>query len=226
MAKVRNGWLKALQDLGFSPVFLSTEQLARGDVRMTENAVLVLPDVWALSDLEAEEVRRFLGDAGKGNTLLWSGEPGCFDASGRLRDRPVFSSWGLADLPVVGAGSLRSKGQPALWSGDVAAYGAERLKQAADLAFAHWVRKQFPQRPPLEPVDPAARVLIHRLKTSTGPVVYLERNIQYDMSESLQQGGGNDHLEHSVTVELKDHRTPENKSVRVVVEPFQPLRLR
>src|SRR5205814_7483852 len=59
MAKSRNGWLKAFQDLGYSPRFLSGDQLV--SLRMTGPAILVLPTAWALSNAEIDAVQRFQG---------------------------------------------------------------------------------------------------------------------------------------------------------------------
>jgi len=62
MAKARNGWLKVFQDLGFTPRFISSEQLAAELSSSRRPAVLVLPTAWALSDREIiAGIRAFLG---------------------------------------------------------------------------------------------------------------------------------------------------------------------
>ncbi len=61
--KVRDGWLKALEDLGYSPQFISSEQIESGKLRKLAHAgpvVLVLPSSWALSGKEASEIERLV----------------------------------------------------------------------------------------------------------------------------------------------------------------------
>src|SRR5215468_9238354 len=63
--KVRNAWLKAFQDLGYSPRFIAAEQIEAGELRKAGPAVLVLPGSWALSDKEASEINAFVDGASK-----------------------------------------------------------------------------------------------------------------------------------------------------------------
>ena len=58
---MRDSWLKALQDLGYSPQFLSSAQIENGALRKAGPAVLVLPGSWAISDKEATEIRALCG---------------------------------------------------------------------------------------------------------------------------------------------------------------------
>jgi hypothetical protein len=94
----RNAWRDALRrgqrallHQGITPRFLSPAMLAAGVPE--DMAVLILPHAIALSDAEAEAIRRF---AARGGVLVADAEePGRFDGRGRLRDRPA-----LAGLPL------------------------------------------------------------------------------------------------------------------------------
>lgn len=76
LAAIRNGWLKALQDLGFSPRFVSSEQIVRGELPFK---ALVLPNSLALSDKELDALRT------SKCLLLADTQPGLFDEHGKLR---------------------------------------------------------------------------------------------------------------------------------------------
>ena len=75
-------WLKLLQDLGYTPGFVSAEQLLAGGCRAK---VLILPKVLALSDAEAQALREF---ALFGGVVLADSECGTFDGAGRRRPVP------------------------------------------------------------------------------------------------------------------------------------------
>ena len=62
MGRVRNAWLKALQDLGASPRFVPVHVLA-AERPLPDVRVLVLPTVRALADAEAAGIDRFLAQA-------------------------------------------------------------------------------------------------------------------------------------------------------------------
>ena len=61
MARTRDAWLKDLQVLGYSPRFISSEQIESGGLKQAGKAVLVLPESWALSDKELAEIESFAG---------------------------------------------------------------------------------------------------------------------------------------------------------------------
>ena len=80
MAKVRNAWLKAFQDLGFSPRFVSTAQIEKDG--LAAFGVLVLPHSFALSPKEYSLVtKRFHG------SIVFDDEPGLFDEHGKFCSR-------------------------------------------------------------------------------------------------------------------------------------------
>ena len=86
-AAQRVAWLRQLRRAGYSPRFVSTEQIERGDLEKEGWRALVMPGSVALTDREAARLRGF---AQAGRTLVYEGEPGTFDGHGVLRSAPVF----------------------------------------------------------------------------------------------------------------------------------------
>ena len=148
-AKTRNAWVKALQDLGYSPQFLSTEQIERGALQQTGDCLLVLPTSWALSDKESHEVEALLrmDSAQKGKTrgVLFDGTPGVFDAHSKLRKTSVFDTCCtnfVSSQPRAVA--LLSGGTPRCpRSGEIAQHSVDRLKEGAPLPWAEWLSEQL-----------------------------------------------------------------------------------
>ncbi len=82
-ARVRHGWLKMLEDAGYDPVFVSTQQIEAGE--LSHYKALVLPQSWAMSDAEATGITKFLNSTDGPRTILADGQAGLFDEHGRLR---------------------------------------------------------------------------------------------------------------------------------------------
>ncbi len=74
----RHAWLEALHDAGYQYDFLTTEQIAAG--KLADYRVLVLPDSIALTDFEADSIRKFVEGGG---VLLADAETGLMDGHGR-----------------------------------------------------------------------------------------------------------------------------------------------
>jgi len=95
-AKTRDGWLKLFEDLGWSPQFISSEQVEGGRLRQLRDAEIVLPDAYALSDREISEIKAFLSSGGPSldpnprHEIFYDGAPGWFDQHGKLRSNPPF----------------------------------------------------------------------------------------------------------------------------------------
>jgi hypothetical protein len=209
LARIRNGWLKLFQDLGYAPQFLSSAQIEAGALRKTRSAILVLPNSLALSDSEADEIRSFVGstdDPAAARALVGGGTPGCFDQHGTLRPKPALAQMAAA-LSGAEAGTkafvMRAGKRPQTREGDVAQYAAERLKPAPDPGWADWLGHQLSFLPPGIQVDASHRVRVHRFEVSRGQLVAFERNLNYHISEDLKQAGGNEALEHAVEVEAR-----------------------
>jgi hypothetical protein len=173
LAQVRNGWLKALQDLGYSPRFVATEQIARGT---SPFKALVLPGSLAMSDEEMKQL------AASKAVLVSEAECGHFDEHGRLRTSP----------PAL---------KPTLLAA-AEAYPKARLQKEPDSTFAAQLAKVLAAVPPAFRLDPAARVALFRYRLGDVRLLALERNIDYRMSEELKQAGGNEALEQPVTISV------------------------
>ena len=91
MAARRNGWLQDLRNAGYSPRFVSYEQIEGGELARGGYRFLVMSDSWALSDREAAQLKAFADGGGR---LVYEGVPGEFDEIGRLRAKP-------AELPAA-----------------------------------------------------------------------------------------------------------------------------
>ena len=206
-AKVRNGWLKACQDLGYSPGFISTEQIEHGELPRAGNAALILPGAWALSDHEADQMRAFLAaDSPPGcvREILWDGTAGLFDQHGRLRAKapPPFEP--VAALPeALTCTALENSRPPSTASVDAARYPSERLKPALIGGLAEWLAGRSKFIPVDISLPAAARVRIHRFTVARGQLLAFERNIDYQMSEDLKQAGGNEALEQPIELEAR-----------------------
>lgn len=206
MARARNAWLKALQDLGFSPRFVPAEQLAQPN-GLSGIETLVLPTTRALSEAEAQSVARFLGADSRAGThprvVLCDGTPGEFDAHGRLR---MTNEW-LGFFPAARAGERSyaasgvSPAVPRSQAGDVAEYARRRLATPPDLGWAKWISSMLNAMTPSVRVPLETRTRIHRYQLGRAQLVAFERGIDYQMSEDLRQAGGNQALEQPVEIE-------------------------
>lgn len=199
-AKVRNSWLKLFQDLGFTPRFISSEQIESGLLRRVERGVLVLPASWALSEKEGGEIQAFAERAGGECRVFFDGTPGVFDARVRLVANSAleqyFARTTLPDRSVVTLGDASS-----MHPGDIANYAVLRLKnEPGARAWRQWASKNLGSLKPRVMVDPGACVRVHRMDHALGQLVAFERNIDYQMSEDLKQAGGNEPLEEAVQV--------------------------
>lgn len=135
MARVRNGWLKAFQDLGYSPRFLSSAEIEAGVLRTNRASVLVLPDSLALSDKEIAAIQGFLVYPEYKtilHTLFCDGSPGVFDEHGRLRGTNALEGYFPAALSekvsYVALGNSVAQTPLHADIADIAGYGAARLK--------------------------------------------------------------------------------------------------
>ena len=107
-----SAWWSLLEDLGYAPRFVSPPQLLAGEL-LPRNApgkaavlgvkVLVLPKVLALSDDEAEAVRRF---ARAGGVVIADGACGTFDGHGKRRQSIFVSGTGLRGMDTGAIGNL------------------------------------------------------------------------------------------------------------------------
>jgi len=207
--KVRDGWLKACQDLGYSPQFISSEQIEAGDLETagkTGPIALVLPGSWALSDREATEIQRWVDPAqpqSSRHTLCGDGTPGQFDEHGKLRETSALGAFAPPpDAARLGCFAV-ARGQLAVAGIDVGAYAADRLKPRPESGLPTWLASQLHGLEPEVSLPASVHVRTYRFKFASGQLVAFERNISYQMSEDLKQAGGNETLEQPVNLDAK-----------------------
>ena len=213
MAKVRNHWLKAFQDLGYTPRFVSRQQIESGSLRQQSYRVLALSDSLALSDTEVAALKDALAGSGGGRVLdrVMADEAlGWFDAHGRLREQDV--------LPVLRQAAQAGRSNSSLAHPDPVAilpfsatvnYQPARLAPPARTQLRDAIESQLRDsslhRSPTRVSVPAkSRTRIHRYGLPSGArLLAFERNIDYHMSEDLKQAGGNEALETPVALEAR-----------------------
>ena len=189
-ARVRHAWLERLQDLGYSPRFLSSDQIERGELK--DVSALVMPQSWATTDKESAAILTWQKS---GRTLLADGTPGLFDGHCKLRAAGPFDSY----FPPSTPNRVRAR-KPG--TSDSSEIDADMIKLAAQPAaeWMKWLADQMPSPPPVRvPAD--ARVQTHRYTLGNTRLLAFERNVSYTMTEDLKQGGGNEALEKSITFE-------------------------
>lgn len=209
-ARVRNSCLKAFQDLGWSPVFVSSEEIERGALRKAggSNALVVLPASYALSDREAARLREFL-DASAGSSarparrIFFEGHPGSFDEHGRFRSQSALPELGdgLEGLGVLDE-AVRLETRP----GDFSRYQTARVSfEPAAREWSQWIHARAGGMKPAVAIEGFTRSRIHRFRTASGRARLLafERNISYQMSEDLKQAGGNEAMEKPVDIQAR-----------------------
>jgi len=198
MAKSRTACLKALQDLGYSPQFVSSTELETGQFAGMDRAVLVLPSSWALSQKELTAIDSFLRYEPKGSgfhRVFADGPAGVFDEHGKLRHRPLETEIERVLSSNTGCLVQGPDGQSSRTDSDCRGYLADRLKNSVGLAWLEWLNGALESMRPTILLPQAAQVRIHRFRIKKGRLVAFERNIDYQVSEDLKQAGGNQALE-------------------------------
>jgi len=193
MAAVREAWLRLVEDAGWSPRFVSSEEIEGGRLARLPRGALVLPTSLALSDGEAAAIRKYHADGG---VVLADGTPGLFDGHGRLRRTGALE----ALFPAAAAAVTRRAGGAPAAAGEVGQYAAERLRATPNPAWPRWVAEQLGALKPEITVPAGARVRVHRYRLGDVRLAAFERNIPYHMSEDLKQAGGNEALEKPVEI--------------------------
>lgn len=192
-AWVRNYWLKCLQDLGYSPRFLSRWQIEQGALRQAGVQVLVMPDSLAVSEAEVAALQTALQPGGLARVLT-DEALGCFDEHGRLRAKSVLDrlkpqpaasadarARAVADRIAVLPTSATVHPEPAR----ISPGARQRLRQALTRELADLPLTRAASR---VEVDPATRTRVHRYRlVGGGRLLAFERNLDYHMSESLKQ---------------------------------------
>ena len=201
MARTRSGWAKVLQDNGWSPQYVSSEQIENGFLRGNHPGLLVLPTALALSDKESDEILKFLADQPDRRQLICDGTPGVFDQHGRIREKPALeavldSTKGDREVTLVGGSTVQST------SNSPAAYLKDRLKPDQGLSLDRWMHDRIVCIKPEIDLQNAPQIRVHRYKLGNARLFAFERNIAYAMSEELKQLGGNESLEKPIEVKV------------------------
>lgn len=239
-AQVRNGWLKLLQDLGYSPRFVSDLEMAQQSI-MDALRLVVLPDAFGCSQSVADEIAGWLKPRSMNTGLFRSGVNAAWDEHGKIRASAESIGWSENEVLWI-CGKLKRSGHveadvPGYLSvrSNIAEYSRGRL--ASDLPrLAAQCAMPFAEMnlKPVVRVDPKARVLTHRYKLGTARLLAFERNIEWRMSEDLKQAGGNAELEKPVTftaewdeaaevVELlSGKRLGKTNKIEVQLDPWRP----
>jgi hypothetical protein len=222
MARDRNAWLKLFQDLGYSPQFISSEQLERGDLKGP--AALVLVNSVALSNQEIIEIREFIGAR---QMIFQQGALGVFDEHARIRPDALEKNGERDSVVLVKGGRIPAPG-------DIADFSVSRVKGETTAPWNSWVKAALKEFPLNVLIPPEARVRAHRFRVPRGQLVAFERNINYQMSEDLKQAGGNEALEKPISLEatlpqprhIYDLRTQKylghSDRIRFTLDPWQP----
>lgn len=208
LVRVRNSWLKLFQDLGYSPRFISAAELTQLGKTQPGNAVLVLPQSLALADEEVAAVENFCRARAGSGGVFCDGTPGAFNEHGRLRatnrleqlfpatksTAASFVSW--SPPGSTGSTTRQTDSKP----GDIAHFATDRLSVTPKTEWTDWARTYL-RLPRAVTVPAEARVRIHRYRVGTARLLAFERNVNYQMSENLQQTAGNEFLEKPIELE-------------------------
>lgn len=213
-ARVRNGWLKLFQDMGYSPRFVSTEQIEKGELVAGKYRVLVMPQSYATSNGESKAVDAWREKQADDDWFLFHSYPsGWFDGHGKLLNQPqagllpggFMTLWQTGPSNRgVGPSDVQSAPGGRVYEGvpcDPADYPKHRLDDSATKSrnqfsnFMSGLEKLFDACAPPIRVPWGDCVRIHRYRLGNARLVAFERNIDYHMSEDLAQAGGNEALE-------------------------------
>ena len=232
-AVVRNAWLKALQDLGFSPDFIAGEELAKG--LSASHRILILPQSWAMSDTELASVKSF--SKRENRLVIADGPHGLLDEHGTLRAKFDWPAKESPDSVHITFGTNPGEQFFQETAATLSDYPVNRLKAVLDSDPLESIRKRLADRGVRPPVSVPAemRLRVHRFKVGDkARLVAFERNVEYKMREELAQVGGNEQLEKPVTFIAKlsqpghivnlrtGERLGKQSEFQVELDPWQP----
>jgi hypothetical protein len=192
-----------LQDAGYTPQFISSEQIERGE--LSRMKALVLCNSLALSDKECRAIDEFAKTMDSRN-LLGRGNDGLFDEHGSPKPRSWFRSWlfgiiegdhvawATAVNPIDGkirflCDDLRD------WLQQCGNAGAKRPDSLLSSV------KELVQLSVEVPGELAVRT--HRYHLGSARLLAFERNVVWQMGEDLKQHGANAAFERPVSFEAK-----------------------
>jgi hypothetical protein len=241
LIKTRNAWVKVFEDLGWSPQFISSEELEEGRLRNLGDAALVLPASYALSDPEINEMDVFLSATNSKvrpsprHEIFWDGSPGLFDQHGKMRkDNPFDHFAGMRAANRVTCVPAANGESAVSLPGDIAEYAQDRLKSELPSGWPDWIGRHLKVPPPEVVIGAGARVRVRRFHLPGARLIAFERNVEYQMSEDLKQAGGNEALEKPIDLEARldppahvyDLRAEkylgQTNRIQFILDPWQP----
>jgi hypothetical protein len=182
----RDGWVRLLTDVGFSPDFLASEQVERGALAASQPRVFVLPFSLAVSAEEAKALEAF---ASGGGIVIADAGAGLQDQHGAWRPEgmlntlfgiaaPPSARRQLASAPVAGPATLTAAGR---------VFGLEAGQLAGLAAIETAVRAASGQA--LLRIGDADAVVVRRV--GQGWAVYLNVLLDsYPEARARNYGGG------------------------------------
>jgi Beta-galactosidase len=202
MTQRRQAWVKLLQDAGYTPQFISSEQIERGELK--DMKALVLCNSLALSDKECRAIDEF-AKATDSRNLFGSGNVGLFDQHGRPKPRPEFRSWpaGIEGDHITWSTMTIDglEGKISVQGNDLRDWLPQHGNGAKlSLSVLSSLRKLIPLSVDV-PFELAVRT--HRYRLGPARLFAFERNVVWQMGEDLKQHGGNAALEKPVSFEAK-----------------------
>ena len=173
LARLRDGYLRVVEDLGLTPVFLSSEQIERGELAKGKWKALLLPGSVAMSKKECSEVEAF---SKAGGTVIAAPDLATMDEHGKR-------------LPQ---GQLeRVKKGRGIFDLDLADYGKARLSPGGGKKERELVKKLLPKAPVSvlaasgEPLEGTAVV---RLRGSGFELIAVMRNPEREAAALKEVG--------------------------------------
>jgi len=174
MAKARNGWLKLLTDLGYTPRFISSEQIESGQ-SLDKAKVVVLSYSYAMSHKEFTRVKNWL-TANPSNIILADTPFAVFDQHGKLLpSAEITERLGIFNKVKIDG----------LNTDSIIKYTTDR--DTAVNAGSN-IRSRLSKVIPFEPavrLPDNSRVRVHRFKVSSARIVAFEKNIDFNTTEDL-----------------------------------------
>jgi hypothetical protein len=191
----RQGWVATLENAGYTPRFISTQEIENGALK--DYRVLVMPESFAISEGEAAAIKQFIAPGAQPAAFLFGdGFAGQFDAHGRLRARGAVHEilgerWQTrppSEVTLVAT----SHPQPGPDFSGSFAFDLARLDRPTPDA---WLAGCLRTLPPAVDYPRGIATKVRRYRLGSAQFIAFERNIHYRMGEDLKQAADNRALE-------------------------------
>ncbi|MFH1378328.1 MAG: hypothetical protein ABIH86_06210 [Planctomycetota bacterium] len=97
---LRTSWIRLIEDNNLQYIFVTPDQVAAGRLQDEGITCLILPEVWALSDQDADNIRAF---AERGGKVIADQFTGLYDEHGKRRERGILDDFfGIDQSDVFG----------------------------------------------------------------------------------------------------------------------------